>query len=155
MSKLSLYLASPMFSQAERQFNREVRDCLSRSFRVFLPQESGVIMSDLLCRGVSPQDAIQKVFAQDLMAIQECDALVIVLDGRSVDEGAAFELGLGYALKKVCVGLQTDLRRLAPFGNNPMIDGALEKVFKRVDEVLRWLERRFAPRIGTSEIHSF
>ena len=133
-----------MFSQGERQFNLEISDRLSGSFDVFLPQESGVLMPDLLYRGFSPRAAIRKVFARDLIAIQQCAALLIVLDGRSVDEGAAFELGLAYALRKVCIGLQTDLRRLAPFGNNPMIEGSLEGIFPRIDEAVCWLEQRFA-----------
>lgn len=53
-----------MFSQAERQFNREIRDCLSRSFDVFLPHESGVLMPNLLHSGFSPSAAIQKVLGE-------------------------------------------------------------------------------------------
>jgi nucleoside 2-deoxyribosyltransferase len=142
-NKPSVYFAAPLFSQAELEFNRQVRDHLVPSFNVFLPQESGDLMFNLFRCGFSVKDAVQKVFAQDVAAIRRCDVFIILLDGRTIDEGAAFELGLAFALRKVCVGLQTDVRRLASFGNNPMIDGALEIVFSRVDEMAAWLEGRF------------
>ncbi len=86
----------------------------------------------------------------DIAALKKCDFVLIVLDGRSVDEGAAFELGYAYALGKVCYGLQTDPRRLLKIGiNNPMIDCALQQVFSSVDDLVAWaktfaLETRIA-----------
>ena len=100
-------------------------------------------MTDLLTCGFQPREATQKVFAQDVVAVRACDALLIVLDGRSIDEGAAFELGLAYALRKLCIGLQTDTRRLAPFGNNPMIEAPLERIFETIDDAVSWLQVRF------------
>jgi hypothetical protein len=64
--------------------------------------------------------------------------LIIVLDGRAVDEGAAFELGYAYALGKPCYGLKTGPRQLLAIGNNPMIDGPLEYIFQSVDELVNW-----------------
>jgi nucleoside 2-deoxyribosyltransferase len=64
----------------------------------------------------------------------------VILDGRTVDEGAAFEMGYAHALGRPCVGLQTDPRRLLPIGNNPMLDGALQHIFKDVNEVIAWVE---------------
>jgi nucleoside 2-deoxyribosyltransferase len=67
--------------------------------------------------------------------------LLIVLDGRTVNEGASFELGVAYALEKTCLGLQTDPRRLLPIGNNPMIDAALSQVFASIHELICWASR--------------
>lgn len=136
--KTVLYLAAPLFSAAERSFNRQLKDALSDYFEVFLPQEDGALMPELLAKGASVKEASNAVFGMDVRAVKRCDAMLVVLDGRSIDEGAAFELGLAFALGKYCVGLQTDFRRLAPFGNNPMIDGALSKVFTTPDELVAW-----------------
>ena len=141
-----LYVAAPLFSAAERKFNRELTNYLSPFFRVFLPQQCCDLVPNLLKRGMPIETAVQRVFSQDLQGVRKCNALVLVLDGRSVDEGGAFELGLAYALGKVCVGLQTDVRRLAPFGNNPMISGALEKIANSPRELRVWLIQRFAVR---------
>jgi nucleoside 2-deoxyribosyltransferase len=149
--KPTVYLAGPLFSQAELEFNRQIKRHLSRSFRVFLPQEDGDLMADLLRCGLPAREAVRKVFAQDVVAVRASDALIIVLDGRCIDEGAAFELGVAYALRKTCIGLQTDPRRLAPFGNNPMIDGSLEGIFSTIEDAGSWLRQRFAAEIHAGE----
>ena len=142
----TVYVAAPLFSQAELAFNRQIKHELSKSFRVFLPQDDGDLMGNLLRCGLSVREAIRKVVAQDVVAVRNCDAVLIVLDGRGIDEGAAFELGVAFALQKVCIGLQTDVRRLAAFGNNPMIEGSVEKIFPAISEAVAWLEQRFAEK---------
>ena len=72
-------------------------------------------------------------------AILHAEYLVAVLDGRTIDEGVAFELGVAFSHAKRCIGLQTNSRRLASWGNNPMISGALETVLLSVDELIDWL----------------
>jgi len=136
--KLQLYLAAPLFSVCERRFNEEVKTRLSECFDVFLPQENGCLFVDLVANGLSIRDAAHKIFLCDTKAIERCDVMLIVLDGRSVDEGAAFELGFACARNKLCIGLQTDMRRLLPIGNNPMIDSPLTEVFEDLDSLIRW-----------------
>ena len=70
--------------------------------------------------------------------MKEADALFLLLDGRTVDEGAAFELGYAVALGKHCVGLQTDPRRLMPLGNNPMIQIPLGRILSTKAQVKCW-----------------
>lgn len=138
ISRHCLYLAAPLFSDAEREFNQRISNELKPYFEVHLPQENGPIMSELLCLGLSVPDAVAKVFENDVIAIRNSEVILAVLDGRSVDEGVAFELGYAFALGKHCVALQTDLRRMASFGNNPMLTGALSDVFASIDEMVRW-----------------
>jgi nucleoside 2-deoxyribosyltransferase len=93
------------------------------------------------------------VFDRDVAAIQGCDALVINLDGRSIDEGAAFELGLAHALGKLCVGYRTDVRVLLPWGINPMISAPLSDTFASIEGLVEWakalssVEERSRPRL--------
>lgn len=134
------YLAAPLFSEAERRFNRELRDDLARVSDVFLPQEDGHLLSNLLAEGVSVDSAERLVFSADTSAIDSSDAVIAILDGRAVDEGVAFELGYAFAKGIVCVGLQTDQRRLLPSGNNPMIASCLARCFASRAELFRWLE---------------
>lgn len=133
-----LYLAAPLFSNAEKAYNTHLKEILVPYFEVHLPQEDGPLMLDLVQRGTPVESAINTVFRSDLAAIDTCEIVLIVLDGRTVDEGAAFELGYGFSRQKTCVGLQTDFRTMAPFGNNPMISGALEKLFRDEQELARW-----------------
>ncbi|MBI2586995.1 MAG: nucleoside 2-deoxyribosyltransferase [Rhodospirillales bacterium] len=64
-----------------------------------------------------------------------------MLDGANVDEGVAFEIGFVHALGKLCVGLQTDIRRQLPTGNNPMIGRSLSKIFFGVGDLIDWAEK--------------
>jgi len=107
-----LYLAGPLFSLAEKQFNVKLKTLLSEYFEVYLPQEDGGLLVDMIKEGIPALDANRRVFEIDVAALEWCDCIFIILDGRTVDEGAAFELGYAYARGKECFALQTDPRRL-------------------------------------------
>jgi nucleoside 2-deoxyribosyltransferase len=64
------------------------------------------------------------------------------MDGRAIDEGACFELGYAYSRGKICIGLKTDVRRLLPIGDNPMVECALRAIFGDMDEVSTWIRER-------------
>lgn len=138
-----IYVASPLFNSAEQEFNQKIKRTLSKHFDVFLPQEDGGLIVDLIKDGLSPEVAAHEVFKIDTGAIDSCDLLLIILDGRTIDEGAAFELGYAHAKGKLCFGLQTDIRRLLSFGNNPMIECSCEIIFDSLELMIGWLEARF------------
>ena len=133
-----LYLAGPLFSEAELKFNAWLKGKLQPFFDVYLPQEDGGLLVEMVADGMPPDLAARRVFGIDIRAMDECDMMLIVLDGRAVDEGAAFELGYAYAKGKPCYGLKTDPRQLLATGNNPMIDKSLKQVFGTVDELVTW-----------------
>ena len=92
----------------------------------------------MLKAGLPAKLAKEKVFDVDVRAMNECDVLLIILDGRTIDEGAAFELGFAYAKGKPCYGFKTDPRQLLAVGNNPMIDIPLERIFVSIEELIDW-----------------
>lgn len=135
----NIYMAGPLFSDAERSYNIYLKHIFEEFADVYLPQEDGLLITDLLSAGMTAEQASARIFKNDINAIHRCDYLVILLDGRAVDEGAAVELGYAHCLGKTCVSLQTDFRRLAPFGNNPMVTGAVSHSFSRAEELAYWL----------------
>lgn len=135
-----IYLAAPLFSEAELAYNRHITGILEQYSDVYLPQRDGGKLVDLVARGVNTEAAYKSIFERDVQALNEADVLFLLMDGRSIDEGAAFELGYAAALNKLCVGLQTDPRRLLPMGNNPMIQVPLRHVFHCTEEVVQWVE---------------
>lgn len=137
-TKRKLYVAGPLFSEAELKFNAALKRSLSGAFEVYLPQEDGHLLTELIQQGIPIAVARRVIFQSDCAAVSECDVCLIILDGRSVDEGAAFELGLAYGMGKHCIGLQTDPRRLLVHGNNPMIDEGLDRIFKSAEEICAW-----------------
>src|SRR5262249_13959943 len=96
-SRKNLYLAGPLFSEIERQFNSDLRKMLRPYLDTYLPQEDGGLLVAMVQDGLPLDVAVSKVFAGDMAAIKNADFLLINLDGRTVDEGASFELGVAYA----------------------------------------------------------
>ena len=136
----NIYLAAPLFSQAELSFNLQVCEILERYFKVYMPQRDGGLMTDMIKRGLDATQASKVVFEGDMAAIRKCDWLVAILDGRAIDEGVAVEIGLAFAIGKGCIGLQTDPRRLLVHGNNPMVENALSLVIENLAGLQDWAE---------------
>jgi nucleoside 2-deoxyribosyltransferase len=116
-----------------------LRALLSPYFQVYLPYIDGSLFPELVALGATPGAAKRKIFSEDIVALRACDVLLIILNGRSVDEGAAFELGVAWSLGKPCYGFKDDFRQLTSTGDNPMIEGALDRVFHSFDEIQKWL----------------
>lgn len=106
-----------------------------------------MLLANLLREGYDKDVARSMIYNADIGAIESCDILVAVLDGRTVDEGVAFELGYARAQKKICVGLKTDDRMLVSSGDNPMITSACDAIFSSTERLLSeigncWKTRR-------------
>ena len=93
------------------------------------------------------------MFAVDAGGVESADAVLAVLDGPSVDDGTACEIGLFYGLKqrdperKGVVGLLTDLRgeRRGDFAVNLFVRGCIDAsggaVVGSLDDALAILQR--------------
>lgn len=131
-----IYIAAPMFSYAELRFNELVADLLEqKSFEVFLPQRSGYKLAELM-KEMAPSEARKTIFSKDIAEIKKSDIIIIILDGRTIDEGACVELGFGYALGKLCYGIKTDPRTMINGQINPMISECLQDIFVSVEELV-------------------
>lgn len=126
MGSKRIYIAGPLFSQAELEFNEKLNEYLLKNgFSTFLPQKDGYELSDLV-KDSNPQEASTLIFNFDLEELKKSDILVFIMDGRVPDEGACVEVGIAYALGKECFGLKTDTRSFIHSQDNPMIIGALK-----------------------------
>lgn len=94
---MKIYLASPLFTQYERQKVKEwaarLRGC-GRS--VYVPMEHSIENAWELpnCEWA------KKVFDEDIKAIQEADEVYCIYYGLYSDSGTAWECGYAYALGK-------------------------------------------------------
>jgi len=112
-----VYLAGPLFSQAEVLWGREVKRAIQEALPgavVIWPHETA-----------SPEG----IFASNLGSLQGCDLMVAILDGPQVDDGTAWEVGYHYALhgRPAIVGIRTDFRKAGETSTsrvNAMIEGA-------------------------------
>ena len=133
---LKIYFAGPLFTPYERSFIDECAAALrADGFEVFVPHEHE------LATGVDVTAAW--IFAKDRPGIERADAMVAILDGPSVDDGTACEIGMFHALmqsdpsKKGIVGLLTDIRgmRGESTGVNLFVQGAIEDVGRIVASI--------------------
>ncbi len=95
-----IYLAGPLFTVAERDFNAQLARFLeTQGFKVWLPQEH------------EPRRKTAKaIFRMDVQAIDEADLIVACMDGPDPDSGTAWECGYAFARGKPIVGYRTDFR---------------------------------------------
>jgi len=139
-SSLRAYFAAPLFNERERTFNKALVERLEAHIYVFLPHRDGSLLVDMLAFGVPQPTAERRVFEQDCDAMRSADVLIALLDGAHIDEGVAFEVGFMRALGKLCIGLQTDIRRALPSGNNPMIAQGLHEIYWDVEALVARVE---------------
>jgi nucleoside 2-deoxyribosyltransferase len=152
LNKMKIYLAGPLFTQADRLWNRRIADelrGLDPSLEVLLPQDAAV---NALENGVLN---FHTLFQGCIEGIQQSDVIVANLDGSDSDSGTSFECGFAFALGKPVLGIRTDLRASEDRGLNAMLSqscadlihfpathesvaalGAL--IFEKLDEVMRY-----------------
>ena len=137
---MKVYIAAPLFNEMELERNLTINKMLeSLGFDTYLPQRDGGVFYDLRRNGLSEIEAKKQIFAFDYDGIVNSDVILCLLDGRTLDEGMCFELGIGYALKKICIGYKTDYRTQDRFGDNIMLEGALSKIFRTNSELIGYL----------------
>lgn len=104
-AKYRIYLAAPLFSEAEKWFNVQLYEILTEGlYEVYLPQEIG---DDTHCRDT---DAHARIFKSHMEALHAVDAVVAVIDGSDADSGTSWEMGYASALGKPVVAIRTDFR---------------------------------------------
>lgn len=149
MKKL-VYVAGPLFSQAEREFLERMVDILARTSGLnarddfFIPHRDG----GELGKGSTRLD----IFSLDLNSVNNADIVVALLDGQDVDSGTCIELGYAYARDKKIFGIITDFRSYCtkdrePHRPNLMVWGVCEEgntLFHHLEE----LASAFAEHVG-------
>ncbi len=95
---MKLYLAGPLFTRAEIDFNKALAERLrAYGHEVFLPQEQII---------TEPEE----IFEVDRFGIDNADILVANISGADGDSGTSWEVGYAYGKKPIVV-FSTDLRR--------------------------------------------
>jgi hypothetical protein len=139
-----LYLAGPLFSDAERSWLDSLAAQLrTEDFDCFLPHEHFTELADV---------TLEQVYQVDTEGLRSANALVAWLDGPMVDDGTACEIGMfaelvrnGGEHYRGIVAIATDLRlerrrqqSVVGGGMNLFVAGAIEscgKIVHAVDEV--------------------
>ncbi len=96
---MKIYLAGPLFSTAEQEFNSKLAGLLRKAgHEVWVPQEIE-----------QREKTAAEVFAKDVEGIDWADVVVANMDGPDPDSGTCWECGYAYKKKPVIV-FRTDFR---------------------------------------------
>jgi len=141
---LRLYVAGPLFSEAERSWLEMLAARLrTQGFECFVPHEHFPELANV---------TVEEVYRIDTDGLRSSNALVAWLDGAMVDDGTACEIGMFAELVRNdseryrgIVAIATDLRLerrrrqgVVGDGMNLFVVGAIEscgKIVHAVDEV--------------------
>lgn len=94
-----VYLAGPLFTQGEREFNLNLATHIEHSgYRVFLPQQE--------CAGLDGEAIYQTCLA----GLKAATLVVAILDGADADSGTCWECGYATSQQIPIVAVRTDFR---------------------------------------------
>jgi nucleoside 2-deoxyribosyltransferase len=145
---MKIYLAGPLFTTAEREFNTRLAGLLrKRGHEICLPQEIE-----------QREKTAEAIFRKDVAGIDWADVVVANMDGADPDSGTCWECGYAFQRKPVVV-FRTDFRRAEEPGKgsyNLMLTqsstvqielpySSTETIAARIDEALKELVRQADP----------
>ena len=97
---MKIYLASPFFNNAELEIYKQVIQQLrGAGYEVYVPQEHSIEGA----WDMSNAHWARAVYREDVMAIAECECVMILNFGMYSDSGTAWEAGYANALRKYTV----------------------------------------------------
>jgi nucleoside 2-deoxyribosyltransferase len=105
---MKIYLAGSMFTTGEQEFNRQIRDALTKlGHEVWLPQ----------VKEPREKTAIA-IFNMDVEGIDWCEVVVANMDGGDPDSGTSWECGYAFR-KKPIITYRTDFRKAGDVDDTP------------------------------------
>jgi nucleoside 2-deoxyribosyltransferase len=141
-SKYRIYLAAPLFSEAERSYNTTIAELLRvHYYEVALPQDAG---DD---HAVRDKKEHVRIYNHNKRAIRDADILIAIIDGADADSGTAWEMGYAAALKKPVIAIRTDFRMA---GSHERVNLMLEQSSRVVTDKIGLLAALGVPPAGAS-----
>ncbi len=105
---MKIYLAGPLFTTAEHEFNRQLRDLLEKNgHEIWLPQEH------------EPREGrAQALFETNVAGLDAAEVVVANMNGPDPDSGTCWECGYAYKKKPVIL-FRTDFREAGDAPDSP------------------------------------
>ena len=144
---MRIYLAGPIFSEADQQWLLGLKERIEeygrakgKEVEVIWPYEM-ISQSDIESLGDS---AKQKVFDCCKSNLDRADLLVALLDGSQVDDGTAWEIGYFFSVseRSKIIGIRTDFRKAGETRNsvvNAMVEMSCHRILRSIEELLEAL----------------
>ncbi|AFY96151.1 nucleoside 2-deoxyribosyltransferase [Chamaesiphon minutus] len=126
ITKQHIYLAAPLFTKGERDFNLSVYEYLTTNgYQVFLPQQE--------CEQAEGED----IYKTCLYGLRSAAVVVAIVDGADADSGTCWECGYAVSQGIPVIAVRTDFRGSGDTqGFNAMIYYSATKVIDGSDRFL-------------------
>ncbi|AYW45116.1 nucleoside 2-deoxyribosyltransferase [Tetragenococcus koreensis] len=105
---MKVYFAAPMFAKSDLIYNSYLVEKIREKYPeliIYMPQENGAI-NDKTAFADSKMIALA-----DTEKVEESQLMIALLDGITIDNGVASEIGVAYAHRIPVLGLYTDSRQ--------------------------------------------
>ncbi|MDN6639245.1 MAG: nucleoside 2-deoxyribosyltransferase [Tetragenococcus sp.] len=105
---MKVYFAAPMFAKSDLVYNSYLVEKIRQKYPelvIYMPQENGEI-NDKTAYADSKMIALA-----DTEKVEESQLMIALLDGSTIDNGVASEIGVAYANHIPVLGLYTDSRQ--------------------------------------------
>lgn len=143
---MKFYVASPLFTVAQKIRIKKVVDALRWYHDVYSPMEHQVPNAWEL-----PNDEwASEVFKNDVEALNNADAVVVIYDGLYSDSGTAWEVGYAYAMNKQIFVIVADEKEMQSL----MVFGSASHLFT-LDNFIKFVENNEPPYLYHDYPHKF
>ncbi len=147
---MKLYLAGPLFTVAERDFNLRLARALRRlGHEVWLPQEKE-----------QRRKTARTIFREDVAGIDWAEAVLANMDGPDPDSGTCWECGYAYGKKPILL-FRTDFRSGAEHRDAPynlmlteLATRRFELPFTDLDTLAKRVHRELGKLRWRSAVHN-
>ena len=129
-----IYIAGPLFNKHEQMYLEDIaKELEGNGYDCFLPHrdQTGIDESELKGTDMS-QETKDRIFKNDLDALDAADLTVALLTGQDIDSGTSAEIGHTYAKEKPVIAINANERRY----RNLFVEGMLTVTVNNIDEII-------------------
>ena len=134
-----IYIAGPLFNKHEQMYLEDIaKELEGNGYDCFLPHrdQTGIDESELKGTDMS-QETKDRIFKNDLDALDAADLTVALLTGQDIDSGTSAEIGHTYAKEKPVIAINANERRY----RNLFVEGMLTVTVKNIDQLIPEIEK--------------
>ena len=134
-----IYIAGPLFNKHEQMYLEDIaKELEGNGYECFLPHrdQEGIDESELKGTDMS-QETKDRIFKNDLDALEDADLTVALLTGQDIDSGTSAEIGHTYAKEKPVIAINANERRY----RNLFVEGMLTVTVNNIDEIISEIKK--------------
>ena len=134
-----IYIAGPLFNKHEQMYLEDIaKELEGNGYDCFLPHrdQTGIDESELKGTDMS-QETKDRIFKNDLDALDAADLTVALLTGQDIDSGTSAEIGHTYEKEKPVIAINANERRY----RNLFVEGMLTVTVNNIDQLIPEIEK--------------